>query len=157
MANRSLQDWFDEYGKSHRNATNKAIHWVCVPVIFFCVIGLLYSIPLPDAPPFSRPHMLGSLAVGIVGIFYVRLSFTMAIGMVLWSLFCLEACRHLYMYAPLPLWSLCTILFILAWIGQFYGHKVEGKKPSFLADLQFLMIGPAWLLGHIYRRLGIPY
>ena len=54
-------------------------------------------------------------------------------------------------------WAIALALFVAAWIGQFYGHKVEGKKPSFLDDLQFLMIGPAWLMGFIYRRLGIGY
>jgi uncharacterized membrane protein YGL010W len=56
-----------------------------------------------------------------------------------------------------PLWLVSAIVFVVAWIGQFYGHKVEGKKPSFLKDIQFLLIGPAWLLHFIYRRLGIPY
>jgi uncharacterized membrane protein YGL010W len=60
-------------------------------------------------------------------------------------------------HAPWPLWAISLALFVLAWIGQFYGHKVEGKKPSFLDDLQFLMIGPAWLMGFVYRRLGINY
>lgn len=154
---RSMQQWFDAYGESHQNPTNKAIHWICVPVIYFCVVGFLYSIPLPDAPPLVGPHMLASLAVGLVGIFYLRLSFTVAAGMVLWSLFCLATCRYLYTHVDTPLWLICTILFVVAWIGQFYGHKVEGRKPSFLEDLQFLMIGPAWLLSFIYRRFGIPY
>ncbi|TXI76722.1 MAG: DUF962 domain-containing protein [Flavobacteriales bacterium] len=154
---RSMQQWFDAYGESHQNPTNKAIHWICVPVIYFCVVGFLYSIPLPEQSPLVRPHMLASLAVGLVGIFYLRLSLTVAFGMVLWSLFCLGACRYLYTHVDTPLWLICTILFVVAWIGQFYGHKVEGRKPSFLEDLQFLMIGPAWLLGFIYRRLGIPY
>jgi len=56
-----------------------------------------------------------------------------------------------------PLWVVCIAVFVLAWIGQFYGHKVEGKKPSFLKDIQFLLIGPAWLMHFIYKRLGIPY
>ena len=46
---------------------------------------------------------------------------------------------------------------MLAWIGQFIGHKIEGEKPSFFEDLQFLLIGPAWLLGAIYQKLGIRY
>jgi uncharacterized membrane protein YGL010W len=56
-----------------------------------------------------------------------------------------------------PLWMVSIIIFAVAWIGQFYGHKVEGKKPSFFKDLQFLLIGPAWLMHFIYKRLGIPY
>ncbi|MBX2972940.1 MAG: DUF962 domain-containing protein [Flavobacteriales bacterium] len=157
MATRSMQDWFDAYGVSHQNPVNKAIHWICVPVIYFCVVGLLYSIPLSDAPPFVRPHMLATLAVAFVVFFYLRLSLTIAIGMGLWSAFCIAVCRYLYTHVDIPLWSICTALFVAAWIGQFYGHKVEGRKPSFLDDLQFLMIGPAWLMGFIYRRLGIPY
>ena len=57
----------------------------------------------------------------------------------------------------LPLWGICLIIFALAWAGQFWGHKVEGKKPSFLKDLQFLLIGPLWLLHFVYRRLGWNY
>lgn len=79
------------------------------------------------------------------------------IGMALWSIFCLAICRYLVLVAPWPLWAICAVLFIAAWIGQSYGHKVEGKKQSFLHDLQFLIIGPAWLMGFIYRKLGIPY
>jgi uncharacterized membrane protein YGL010W len=157
MGARSMQDWFDAYGVSHQNPTNKAIHWICVPTIYFCVVGLLWSIPMPDAPPFSGPHLVAKLAVGLVGLFYLRLSLTITIAMMLWSVICLFLCHYLDLHASWPLWAICSVLFITAWIGQFYGHKVEGKKPSFLDDLQFLMIGPAWLMGSIFRRLGIPY
>ncbi len=53
-----------------------------------------------------------------------------------------------------PLWSVCAALFVLAWIGQFVGHAIEGKRPSFFKDVQFLLIGPLWLLADLYRRLG---
>ena len=55
------------------------------------------------------------------------------------------------------LWKVSLIIFIIAWIGQFIGHKIEGKKPSFFQDIQFLLIGPAWLIGFIYRRFNIRY
>jgi uncharacterized membrane protein YGL010W len=55
-----------------------------------------------------------------------------------------------------PAWGIGLTIFVLAWLGQFYGHKIEGKKPSFLKDVQFLMIGPIWLLNFIYKRVGIP-
>jgi uncharacterized membrane protein YGL010W len=56
-----------------------------------------------------------------------------------------------------PLWILCAAIFVVAWIGQFIGHAIEGAKPSFFKDMQFLMIGPLWLMSFVYRRLGIPY
>lgn len=157
MATRNMQQWFDAYGASHQHPTNKAIHWICVPVIHFCVLGFLYSIPIPDAPPLLRPHMLASVAVAVQGFFYLRSSLSVAIGMILWSTFCIAVCRYLYGQGSTPLWSICAVAFVGAWIGQFIGHAIEGRKPSFLQDLQFLMIGPAWLLSIIYRRLGIPY
>jgi uncharacterized membrane protein YGL010W len=49
------------------------------------------------------------------------------------------------------------VVFVLAWIGQFIGHMVEGRKPSFFEDLGFLLVGPAWLLSFVYQRAGIRY
>jgi uncharacterized membrane protein YGL010W len=46
----------------------------------------------------------------------------------------------------MPLFYTSLLIFVVAWVGQFYGHHIEGKKPSFLKDLQFLLIGPAWVL-----------
>ncbi len=151
---RSIQDWLKEYGDSHQNDTNKNIHWICVPVIFFSIIGMLFSIKLPLA--------LGgvTLNVAVIGlvfaiIYYVRLSRTLWVGLLLFSSLCLIACHFIELSRIIPLWIFCLILFLLAWVGQFYGHHVEGKKPSFLKDLQFLLIGPAWLMSFIYRKLGI--
>lgn len=159
---RNAQDWFDAYGVSHQNPTNKAIHWVCVPVIVFCTIGLLWSIPhdfLPGATdqtnwaPFVN---FGSLLVLGSLVFYFRMGLTIGLGMLAWSALALWGNWQLDMMGGYPLWLISTITFILAWIGQFIGHKIEGVKPSFFEDLQFLLVGPAWLLHFVYRRLGVP-
>ncbi len=137
---KSLQSWLDEYGESHQNPVNKAIHWVCVPIIYFCVFGLLYSL---------HPWVAwGALAVALA--FYIPLSLPLALGMLLLTL------PMLWLISVLPhlLWT-SVLLFVLAWIGQFYGHKVEGKKPSFFKDLQFLLVGPIWLLNFVYQHLGL--
>ena len=59
------------------------------------------------------------------------------------------------LYLTVELWKVSTVIFIFAWVGQFVGHKIEGKKPSFFQDIQFLLIGPAWLLSFIFKRYGI--
>ncbi len=157
MAARNIHQWFAEYGESHQNPTNKSIHWICVPVIYFCVVGLLWSIPSPFMDGWLSHGWVAKISVGLVGIFYLRISLPIMVGMMLFSIACLVVARWLDLHAPWPLWAICATLFVLAWIGQFYGHKVEGRKPSFLKDLQFLMIGPAWLMGSLYRRMGIGY
>lgn len=157
---RRIDQLLSEYGESHQNATNKMIHWICVPLIFFSVVALIASIP----SDFLR-NVLGnwpllswaSVILVLVMIYYVSLSIPLSIGMLIFSLACLVAIKVLVKMFAAPLWLMAIIIFVAAWIGQFYGHKVEGKKPSFFKDLQFLLIGPAWLMHFIYKKMGIPY
>ena len=151
---RTIEDLFSEYGESHRNATNKLIHWICVPLIFFSVTGLLYCIKLPV---YFRGHQLNlaMIATALVMLYYFSLSLTIAIGMLLFTFICLFLAHTVERSGVMALWIFCLIIFVAAWIGQFYGHKIEGKKPSFLKDFLFLMIGPAWLMSFIYKKLGI--
>ena len=153
---KSIQKWLTEYGVSHQDPTNKLIHWICVPLIFFSITGLLYSIELPFKIGGDMNFNLAILMSVGVTLYYFFLSRTLWIGMLLFSSICMLGCYEIKQ-AGAPLAACSTGIFVLAWIGQFYGHHVEGKKPSFIHDLQFLMIGPAWLMGFIYKRFGIPY
>lgn len=146
-----------EYGESHQNPTNKLVHWVCVPLIMFSLLGLLWSVPVPAFVAQISPWLnWGTLVMALALLYYVRLSGRLALGMVVvWAAMAV-ALRGVAGAAALPLWAVCVLIFVLAWVGQFWGHKVEGKKPSFLKDLQFLLIGPLWLLHFVYRRLGWP-
>ena len=120
------------------------------------MIGMLYGIKLPV-------HIAGiSLNVAMIllifaVVYYFTLSSTLWIGLFLFALLCLVLCHFIERAGIFPLWLICVILFVAAWIGQFYGHNVEGKKPSFFKDLQFLLIGPAWLMSFIYKKLGIGF
>jgi uncharacterized membrane protein YGL010W len=158
---KSMQTWFDEYAVSHQNRTNKIIHYICVPAIFFSIVALLASIPADFlsqwAPVSWQPYLhFGTLLIVVGLLFYLRVSPPIFIGIALFSALCLFLITELSQLS-LPLWASSTIIFVIAWIGQFIGHYIEGKKPSFLKDLQFLLIGPAWILGFIYRKLGIKY
>ena len=151
---KTIQQWLGEYGESHQDHTNKTIHWICVPSIFFSITGLLYSIKLP----FTIGGYTGNIAMIVLVlaiVYYFSLSKTLWIGLMLFAVLCFWLCNLIEQSNILPLWLFCTIVFVVAWIGQFYGHKVEGKKPSFFKDIQFLLIGPAWLMSFIYKKLGI--
>ena len=154
----ALQSLLAEYGESHQNPTNKLVHWVCVPLIMFSLLGLLWSVPVPDPIRQLSPWLnWGTLVMVLALVYYARLSLRLTVGMVMVWAFMAVALRVVAGTAVLPLWAICLIIFALAWVGQFWGHKVEGKKPSFLKDLQFLLIGPLWLLHFVYRRLGWGY
>ncbi|HMU71349.1 MAG TPA: DUF962 domain-containing protein [Ferruginibacter sp.] len=151
---KTIQQWLSEYGESHQDHTNKTIHWICVPSIFFSITGLLYSIKLPFAVSGTSINV-AMIVLVLAVLYYLSLSRTLWIGMLLFAVCCLWLCGLIERSGVAPLWLICVIVFVVAWIGQFYGHKVEGKKPSFFKDIQFLMIGPAWLMSFIYKKLGI--
>lgn len=148
---RNLQDWLDAYGESHQHPTNKLIHWICVPIIAYSILALSSMVSFSGIP-----LNLGHLLVLLAFIFYIRLSISMAWAMLLFGALCLLIARSAS-NGPLPLWESSISLFIAAWLGQFYGHKLEGKKPSFLKDIQFLLIGPAWLMSDLFRKFGLKY
>ncbi len=154
---RPADDWFREYGESHQNPTNKTIHWICVPLILLTVLGMLWAAPAPAVMTSISPWLNWATLVMVLAlIYYFFLSPALGVGMTVvlalfsYILYTLES-------AGLPVMTASVSVFILAWIGQFIGHHIEGKKPSFMKDIQFLMIGPIWLLGFIYRRMGVAY
>jgi uncharacterized membrane protein YGL010W len=149
---RTIHQWLDDYGSSHRNHTNKLIHWICVPAIFFSIVGFLYAVPLHIG--ISMYITLAHVVLLLLIIYYLRLSPSLAVGMLIIGIVCLWLWR-LIALTGLVIWQVALAIFVLAWIGQFIGHKIEGAKPSFFKDLQFLLIGPAWLLSFIYKKAGI--
>ncbi len=152
---KTLETWFKEYAVSHQNKTNIAIHFVCVPAIFFSIVGLLMSIPsgflssiIPGDNPFIENWAF--VALLLVLFFYVRLSVKMALQILVFSAICIIGNYYISQYAPL--WMISIIIFVVAWIGQFYGHHLEGKKPSAADDLKFLLIGPAWVIQKMFGK-----
>ena len=152
---KTAKEYFDEYAVSHQNETNQAIHYICVPLIFFSVIGLLMSIPTTFLENFinlSNPLIENwAVVVGlIISVFYLRLGFWYLIEMLFIILISIIA--NFWLGNQVNLLYASITIFVLAWIGQFYGHKVEGKKPSFLKDLEFLLIGPLWVIQKLGKK-----
>jgi len=154
---RSIDEWLTEYGQSHLHPVNKALHWLCVPPIVLSALGFLWSIPFP-ATGLAPSSVLNWATVAITaGLgYYALLSPRLALGMLPVMAVAVLLLRALATL-PWPLWQSCLAIFIVAWIGQFIGHAIEGRRPSFFKDLQFLLIGPLWLLGDLYHRLGLRY
>ncbi|MBT7817226.1 MAG: DUF962 domain-containing protein [Polaribacter sp.] len=152
---RTAKEYFDEYALSHQNKTNQTIHYICVPLIFFSIIGLLMSIPnviLENILNLSNPLLENwAVVIGlIISIFYIRLGFWYAMEMLFVILVCIIG--NFWLSNQVNLLYTSIIIFVVAWIGQFYGHKIEGAKPSFLKDLEFLLIGPLWVIQKLGKK-----
>ena len=156
---RKIDQLFAEYAESHQNQTNKFIHWICVPLIFFTIVGFISLIPAPHfcAPYFGCISVASIVALFLVTIFHFTLSWRISLIMLLIMLFMEHFAYAINVHFKENSWIIYLSIFVITWIFQFIGHKIEGKKPSFLKDLQFLLIGPIWLLHFILKKIGIPY
>jgi uncharacterized membrane protein YGL010W len=153
---RSIHDWFESYGSDHRNPTNQLIHWICVPAILWSVIAALWVVPVPAS--LGKPGLWCALIMVGALSFYWRLSRPLGAAMIVFFIALALLTHVLYgaLGARILLW-LAIGVFVVAWIGQFVGHQLEGRKPSFLTDLAYLLIGPAWLVAKVMRRAGVAY
>lgn len=155
---RTIDELLTEYGESHRHTLNKIIHWICVPPIVWSVVALIWSIPFPlEIGQGIVPLNWAVIALVPVQIYYFRLSRRLGMGLLLYNLLMLWLTSIIEQGWPWPLWQVALAVFVIAWFGQFIGHLVERKRPSFFKDLQFLLIGPAWLIAFVYRQLGVEY
>ena len=161
---RLVDVYFDKYSESHQNPTNKIIHWICVPLIVFSLFGLVWAIPFPYLDFLGRYNgyvNFASFLIAFAIYYYYRLSPVLSYLMLLLIMFFsagIVSLEKMHNNEGWPqMWQFCLGIFVLAWIGQFIGHKIEGKKPSFFDDLRFLLIGPIWLLHFILKKAGIRY
>ncbi|KRG69587.1 DUF962 domain-containing protein [Pseudoxanthomonas dokdonensis] len=153
---RDVDRWFASYSSDHRNDTNQWIHVFAVPAILWSVIALLWCIPVFGT--WLQSGIWAALAMFASWMFYYRMSRPLGLGML--AIFITLSWLTRWLYAQLGVAGLLQAaigVFVVAWIAQFVGHKIEGRKPSFLTDITYLLIGPAWVLAKLYRRLGWKY
>ncbi|MET4082004.1 putative membrane protein YGL010W [Pedobacter sp. UYP30] len=160
---RPVDVYFDKYEESHNNHTNELIHWVCVPLIVFSLLGLVWNIPFPHLEFIGRYNGFfnwASILIAFTLYYYFTLSPLLAFLMI-WVIgimsYVIVQIELLVGLGSNSAYIIYAVIFVVAWIGQFIGHKIEGKKPSFLDDLRFLLIGPIWLLHFICIKLGLKY
>ncbi|WP_231374014.1 Mpo1 family 2-hydroxy fatty acid dioxygenase [Aureivirga marina] len=129
-----LQLLLDAYAESHQNAKNKKIHFVCVPIIFWSIVGFFYAIPNQLLiSSFGNLFLVNwaTIALLFVLIYYISLSIRLSFGMLIFSFFCLISFYLIELYVPVSILKITIITFVIAWIGQFYGHQLEGKNHHF--------------------------
>jgi len=153
---RTRKQFLDEYGVSHRNPINQVVHFVCIPVIVFSTLGLLWRLPVGGwlgLAPDTAAWVNGATLLGIgAGVFYARLSLRSLLVMTAWFAVCIAGIRAIDQ-AGGPLLGICAGAWVLAWAAQIWGHAVEGAKPSFADDLVFLLIGPLFVIEELKEKI----
>jgi uncharacterized membrane protein YGL010W len=158
MGSRRIDHWFASYSDDHRDALNQRIHVVAVPAILWSVIAMLWCIPAPFEGIWLKPGAIAGFAMVPAAAFYFRNSRVIGLGML--AIFIAMGALCWWIRDAFGVRTLLVAgisVFVVAWIAQFIGHKYEGRKPSFLTDLTYLLIGPAWVLAKGLRKLGIAW
>ena len=124
---RCVDQLITHYGESHQNPRNEPIHFIAIPLIMLSLVGMLFAL---------HP--------------FVAYAFVVA-SMVLWSALTVAVVFAMGLRAL----SISATIFVAAWVLQFIGHKIEGKKPSFFEDIQYLWVGPMFVLSKLFGKLGI--
>ena len=138
---RKVDELLAHYGASHTQPTNELIHFVAIPLIMLSLVGMMFWVH----PWLAYAFVAASL------VYYARLSGVFLASMVVTSIAMLAVISAMgSLLLPLSI-----AIFVVAWIFQFIGHKLEGKKPSFLEDIQYLWIGPLFVLSKLFIRLGV--
>lgn len=108
---------------------------------------------LPPLITWFQNGIWAALAMFAAWSYYNRLSRPLGLGML--AVFFVFGCSCRLLEARIGLANLAWLavgVFVVAWVAQFIGHRAEGRRPSFLTDLTYLLIGPAWVLAKLYRR-----
>ncbi len=140
---RKVDQLLAHYGSSHTHPTNELIHYAAIPLIMLSLCGLMFALHPWAAYAFIAASM----------IYYARLSMVFFISMLIWSFFIVFLVHAMGTYVLIE----SVAIFVGAWIAQFIGHKIEGKKPSFLEDIQYLWVGPMFVLSKLFLKLGVKY
>lgn len=151
---RAIERWLSAYARDHQHPLNQAIHWVCVPLVLWALIALLWVLPVPAV--LGRQGAWAGLAMALLAIWYWRQSRPLG-ALMLVALVALGALNHALhgLLGGTLLALLAGGVWVLAWIGQLIGGRIEGRRPSVLTQLHDLRIGPAWLMGKLMQRLRI--
>ena len=138
---RRIDALLSHYGESHQNPRNELIHFIAIPLIMLSLVGMMFALHPLIAYAFVAASM----------VYYARLSWVFLSTMVAWGLL-----MFLVIFAMGPvLLPACIAIFVGAWILQFIGHRIEGKKPSFFEDIQYLWVGPLFVVSKLFLKLGI--
>ena len=152
---RQIDALLNKYGESHQNKTNIWIHAIAVPSIYLVTVGLIWSIPVPEFIATFNVTWAHIIAIPVL-YYYFKLSGPIGAAMTLLTIASFGVIQLLVKF-NISVWQFCLALFVVMWILQFVGHKIEGKKPSFFEDLKFLLVGPAWWWVHWLKRMNISY
>jgi uncharacterized membrane protein YGL010W len=160
---RPVEVYFNRLNASHQNPTNRLLHFICIPLMLFGILGIAWAIPFPYIKFIGGYNGFFNWASFLIAfsVYYTlklspNLSYTMLLVLFVLS-YGVSKLAEWQLTGGLPLIWVGTILFAIAWLGQFIGGQIEGKKESFADDKQLVLITPIWVLHFLAKKIRLRY
>ena len=149
--------WLARYRDNHQNLCWPWLFGMAVPAVILGTVGMLWNLPVPEEFTAISPLLnWGSTFLMAAAIYYFILSLPLAIGLM--PMMVGVGFFHLWLQrSDWPAFAASAGLLVAGICGLWVGHGSNERLRAMTEDLQTVMIGPAWLLSVIYRRLGIPF
>lgn len=149
-------DWLKRYEDSHLELRYPMLYWAAVPMVVLGTVGVLWTLPVPGEFYEISPLLnWGSAFLMAAAVYYFIISVPLAIGMLPFTLG-VAAWQHWLETSDFSPLRVSAGLLLAGIIGLWLGRRRQWSVGPLLQDLQMMMIGPAWLLSVLYRRIGIP-
>jgi uncharacterized membrane protein YGL010W len=153
----TVDEWADQFGRLRASAPSALSAWLGIPIVITALIGLLWAIPVPDILTDASPVInAATLFIMASFVYYCILSIPLAIGGLLFLISAAIPSAWLDQTEQ-PLWPVAAGVFVIAFAWQLTETRRATGRLLVLRNLQYVMLGPIWLLRGLYRRAGLRY
>lgn len=141
------------YSSYHRDARNRATHFIGIPAIVF---SILVAFALWRFP-FAGYDVSAAWVVAILSVAgWVALDTTVGIAMLVIIVPMLAVAEWIARTSSVSTaWIVFALCFVGGWAFQLVGHVWEGRRPALVDNLFQAFIGPMFIMAEVLMALGL--
>jgi uncharacterized membrane protein YGL010W len=156
-AHTTVDDWADEFGRLRSSGPQAVAAWLGIPLVIASLLGLLWIAPAPTVLTDASPAInLATLFIMAAFVYYCILSIRLALGGLVFLLAAATP-SALLEHASVPTGLLAGAVFAASFAWQLLETRRATGRFEILRNLQYVMLGPIWLLRAVFRRAGVEY
>jgi uncharacterized membrane protein YGL010W len=136
------------YASYHRDARNRATHFIGIPAIVF---SILVPLALVRVDGVSAAMLVALLAV----MGWVALDRIIGLAMLVMMVPMLLIAGRVAGLGSTTAWTVFGIFFVGGWAFQLVGHVWEGRRPALVDNLFQAFVGPMFIMAEVLMALGL--
>ena len=141
------------YARYHRDARNRATHFIGIPAIIF---SLLVPLALLRFSLFGMEVSAAWIVALLALAGWIVLDAVVGLGLAVMIVPMVMVADWLASgLGPVGAWSVFALFFVGGWVFQLIGHVFEGRRPALVDNLFQAFIGPMFIMAEVLIALGL--